>query len=100
MPSYKNDMCQKNWHMFNYELHITKSELGVSPLVNFALNVTWVNKYVNVWINSWCQNMAYIEYMSKPRLTRLTSQPNLPKIGPLGLKHGLSRSLGGIAYTP
>jgi hypothetical protein len=100
MLSYKNDMYQKNWHMFHYKLHITKSELGVSPLVNFALNVKWVNKYVNVWINSWCQNMAYIECMSKPRLTRLVSQPSLPKLGPPGLKHGLGRNLGGIAYTP
>jgi hypothetical protein len=55
---------------------------------------------VNVWINSWCQNMAYIEYMSKPRLTRLASQPSQPKLGPLGLKHGLGTNLGGIAYRP
>ncbi len=43
--------------------------------------------------------MAYIEYMSKSRLTIL-AQPSLPKLGPLGLKHGLGMSLGSIAYTP
>jgi hypothetical protein len=44
--------------------------------------------------------MAYIEYMSKPRLTRLASQPSQPKLGPLGLKHGLGTSLGGTTYRP
>jgi hypothetical protein len=41
MPSYKSDTCQKIYpHMFNYDSHMTKNELGVkSTSVNILLHV-------------------------------------------------------------
>jgi len=41
MPSYKSDTCQKKYpHMFNYDSHMTKNELGVkSTSVNILLHV-------------------------------------------------------------
>jgi hypothetical protein len=53
MPSCKNDACQKIIHVHDWKL-------GVTSICQFFYYMLKNNKYVDVWVNSIHQNMAYM----------------------------------------